>query len=94
MVPRSWQGRLGEANSYSDVVAVARTFVATLSDGDIERLPAHCRPGKLDSREDVQNYARLLVGHHCAGDAATERLVSRLAEFFSAASIRLAALPA
>ena len=92
MVPRSWQDRLDEANSYSDVVSIARAFVAAFSAGDIERLPPHCRPGKLDSREDVRQFANTLVRHHCAEDAASERLVAKLAAFFSAAAIRLGEL--
>lgn len=76
------------------MVAIARQFVATLSPNDLERLPEICRPGPLTRGSEVSEYASILVRHHCSGDGATHRLVTRLTEFFSAAARRVAELPA
>lgn len=94
MIPKNWQARLDEAANDADVLAVARDFASRLSTEDRARLPEYCRPGALVSRADVERYVRTLHGHHCAGDGATERLVTKLAAFYSAAAMRLSAIPA
>jgi hypothetical protein len=94
LIPKIWQSRLDEAATDDEVLDVAREYVARFTFEDLARLPDHCRPGPLDTREEISRYARVLLSHHCAGDAATERMVTRLASFFSAAALRLSALTA
>ena len=77
-----------------EIFEIAREFAARLSTEDRARLPEYCRPGPFACRHDIEHYVRTLHGHHCAGDGATERLVTKLAAFFSAASMRLGAIPA
>jgi len=94
LVPMTWQDRLTAATSESDVVGVVRDYAATLSPGDISRLPEPCRPGKFFDANDVTSYAFALVRHDCTDGVATARLVRKLSAFFSNASIRLAQIMA
>ena len=94
LIPKNWQLRLDDAANEEEVLELARQFTARLSTEDLARLPEYCRPGEINSRADIVRYVHTLLGHHCAGDGATERLVTRLASFFSAAAMRLASIPA
>lgn len=94
LVPLTWQDRLTAATSESDVVGVVRDYVATLSPGDVSRLPEHCRPGKFFDANDVTSFAFTLVRHDCRVEEASARLVMKLSDFFSKASIRLAQIMA
>lgn len=85
----SWQDRLEAADSESDVVQVAKDYMATLDPFQVSLLPATCRPRKLITANDVSSYAFDLVRYECgdADDAAP--FIHRQAAFFSHASIRL-----
>ena len=85
-----WLARLRAARTRPEVLEVAREYVAKLPDGEVARLPSECRPGKLATEQDLQEYAFRLVKHHGHGDDA--RAVIKLSEFFSRAAIRLAEL--
>jgi hypothetical protein len=85
----TWQDRLRAAASESEVVGIVRDYVATLTPGDVERLPEPCRPGKFFDANDVTSFACTLVRHDCAVDAATARLVRKMVKFFTEASFRL-----
>jgi hypothetical protein len=91
-VSKTWLERLEAANSEGEIVEIAREYIATLSAGDIERLPKPCRPPRFLSAADVAGFSDTLVRHDCIVDGATARLVGRMCEFFSAASLRIAAL--
>jgi hypothetical protein len=93
-VAKIWVERLEAATSEGEVVEVAREYIATLSAGDIERLPKPCRPPRFLSAADVTGFSDTLVRHDCIVDGATARLVGRMCDFFSAATLRLAALKA
>lgn len=73
---------------------MARQFAATFSAAETGRFPPHCRPGALVTVEEVGELAKCLSFSPIDGDAATVRLLTRMAQFFSAASIRLSELPA
>jgi hypothetical protein len=90
----TWQRRLEAASSEQEVVAVAREYIATLSAGDIARLPEPCRPGSFECGQDVSDYGFALVRHHCITDGASARLVTRLSDFISHAEARLRQLAA
>lgn len=85
-----WQRRLDAASSARDVVVIANAFVANLTPTEIAKLPIHCRPPEIASAADIARYAYVLVREYCGDHSATQRLVNSLAEFFSAASIRVA----
>jgi len=86
--PLTWQERLDEAEVESDVVGVARDYLATLTHEEVMCLPAHLRPGKIVDANDITTYAFDLVRHECQDDG-VQRLVQRLAHVMSRASIRL-----
>jgi hypothetical protein len=87
-----WQRRIDAASSQAAVISLAGEFLAVLSPVDIARLPDYCRPGPMARAQDLVDYGLVLVRHRCGDDVATQRLVTRLASFFSAATIRLSQL--
>lgn len=89
MLAATWKSRVENAASEAELLGVVRDFIAHLTPKDIERLPPVCRPIGFEHASDIVSYAVILVGHHCDGDGATHRLVTRLTAFFSAASLRL-----
>ena len=89
MLAATWKSRVEKAASEAELLGVVRDFIADLTPKDIERLPPICRPIEFEHGRDILNYVVILVGHHCDGDGATHRLVTRLTAFFSAASLRL-----
>ncbi len=86
----TWQDRLDGARSESEVVAVARDFVAGVEHWELAMLPVHCRPGKFFDANDITSYAFTLIRSESADDSESARLVKKLSAFFAAASIRLA----
>jgi hypothetical protein len=87
--PFTWQERLDSAAFESDVVDVVRDYLATLTHEEHMYLPANLRPQKIVDANDVTTYAFELVRHECHDEGA-QRLVQRLANIMSRASIRLA----
>jgi len=85
----SWQDRLEAADSESDVVQVAKDYIATLDPAQVALLPASCRPRKLLTANDVSSYAFDLVRYECGDADLSAPFIHRLAAFFSHASIRL-----
>lgn len=84
----TWAGKLREARSEMDVVAVVRDFVALLTPEEFARIPERLRPGRFVDAHDVTSYGFDLVRHECE-DKEGRRVVRRMARFFSEASIRL-----
>lgn len=87
-----WQGRLAEATSREDVVAVARDFLALVGPEEVARMPVDCRPGKLVDGEDVANYAVTLARRSCDPDCFNDHNLQRIAAFFGDALGRLSQL--
>jgi hypothetical protein len=92
--PMSWQQLLDSAATESDVVAVVREFMATISPYESARLPESLRPRKITDANDVTTYAFDLVRGDVADNEGTQRALHRLAHFYSRASIRLAGIMA
>ena len=86
--PLTWQERLDAATSESDVVDVARDYLATVSPREFASLPEGLRPGKIVDANDITTYAFDLVRQECH-DEGMHNLVQRLAHIMSRASIRL-----
>ncbi|HUQ29752.1 MAG TPA: hypothetical protein VM051_14245 [Usitatibacter sp.] len=86
--PLTWQERLDAAATEADVVDVARDYLATLTHDEHMYLPAELRPQKIVDANDITTYAFELVRHECQHDGG-QRLVQRLANIMSRASIRL-----
>jgi hypothetical protein len=87
-----WHQRLRTAASEEEVVVIVGEYIATLSEGDIARLPDPCKPRKIENADDIRSLSFALVRHNCISDGASARLVTRLSEFFSRAEVRLTEL--
>jgi hypothetical protein len=87
--PLTWSGKLALAHTEHEVIMAARDFLAGFTPAEIAKLPEPCRPGKIVDANDITSYAFNLVRHDCGDQAETARLVMKLADFFSHASIRL-----
>lgn len=86
--------QLDAATTEAAVVALAREFLASLSPYDLARIPAAYRPGKLSGADDITEYAFILVRYDCDSGEGAARCISRLANFFSRASIQLSKIMA
>jgi hypothetical protein len=94
MTGTTWQRRLDMARTVTDVVGVARDFLASFDPPELHALPTPCAPpAKLIDGDDIASYAFDLLRYECEAPG-TADLVHRLARFFSHASIRLAQLTA
>ena len=89
----TWQQRLDFARDETEVIAIAREFLARLTPYEIDRLPKPCQPPlKVVDRDDIAAYAYDLVRHDCGDAPESIELVHKLANFFSNASMRMAQL--
>jgi len=84
-----WIQRLKLARSEEEILAAAREYLESFDGYELRFLPARCVPRALLCANDVSTYAFDLVVHRCEEMDASARLVRRLAEFFTFASIRL-----
>jgi hypothetical protein len=92
MTGTTWQHRLDTAGTVSEVVGVARDFLASFDPVQVHALPSACwPPERIIDGHDVSAYAFDLVRHECTAPGA-EDLAHRLARFFSHASTRIAQL--
>lgn len=89
-MPASWQDRLRSAQTESEVVQLARDYIAEFSANEIALLPEQCRPPRIGDGSDITDYAFALIRHHCDDGAGAEYAVHRLSSFFSGATSRLA----
>jgi hypothetical protein len=85
----TWQGRLDDARTESDVVSVVRDFMASIEPREIAMLPEPCQPGKFFDANDVTSFAFTLIRNECDADSESARLGKKLSAFFAGASIRL-----
>jgi hypothetical protein len=89
-----WQGRLNEAATREDVVAIARDYMALWSPDELSCLPPDLRPGKIVDADDVSDCALRLVQAQMDRGTEAETHVHKLGGFFSSASLRLAQIMA
>jgi hypothetical protein len=89
-----WQGRLNEAATRSDVVAIARDYMALWSPDELSCLPPDLRPGKIVDADDVSDCALRFVQAQMDRGTEAETHVHKLGGFFSSASLRLAQIMA
>ena len=86
----AWQGRLNEAPGKEDVVAVCRQFLSHWTHGEIEELPAGCRPNATIDSDYVNAYALMLIRQLGIGDRVTAPMLYKMSTFFTRAALRLA----
>jgi len=89
-----WQGRLNEALTRAEVVAIVRDYMALWSPDELGCLPASLRPGKIVDGDDVNDCALRFVQAQMDRDTEAEHHVHKLGGFFSSASLRLAQITA
>ena len=98
MSAASWEELLATASTPTQVIVIARDFLATFDHKDLARLPERIQPTKLMNTNDVMAYAYELVrqqhDHHPYSDRAAMNLTNKLASFFSQAAVRLSQLEA
>jgi hypothetical protein len=89
-----WQSLIQTAPDETAVLGLVRRYLGTLSDGEVSRLPATCRPTLPSTREEIASWAvtvtRTEMGFR--GDAETAGLLQQLAVVFAEASQRFAQL--
>ena len=84
----TWQERIEDAGTEPEVVAVARDYLARLSQDEYAELPLELRPRKIVDANDIAAYA-LDLARHEAADPDEMNLVQRLAQLLSLASVRV-----
>lgn len=89
MTSAPWQQRLSEAASETEVLELAREYLAAFAPREFAMLPARLRPRALLCSHDISSYAFDLIGHYCEKGDPAARVVLQLAAFFTQASIRL-----
>lgn len=85
----TWDTKLDLAESETEVVEIARDYLATLDYHEVSNLSEPCRPRKLITANDVASYAFDLVRYHCEDNGSSAELVHRLAAFFAHANMRI-----
>jgi hypothetical protein len=84
----TWQERIEDAGTEPEIVAVARDYLARLSQDEYAELPLELRPRKIVDANDIAAYA-LDLARHEADDPDEMNLVQRLAQLLSRASVRV-----
>ena len=89
----TWEERIEDAGTEPEVVAVARDYLARLSQDEYAELPLALRPRKIVDANDIAAYA-LDLARHEADDPDEMNLVQRLAQLMSLATVRASELAA
>jgi len=89
----TWEERIEDAGTEPEVVAVARDYLARLSQDEYAELPLALRPRKIVDANDIAAYA-LDLARHEAEDPDEMNLVQRLAQLMSLATVRASELAA
>ena len=87
-----WFRQIDDATSATEVVAVARDYLATWTPKDLAKLPRECRPGRVKSPGDIEQLHACLVEEYRQNRLAGEELsaLQRITSFIVRASVRLA----
>ena len=83
--------QLSKATSVAEIVQLTRDYLATWSVDELERLPDSCRPGRVRTAEDIEEWADRL---HAESARTTmylddERKLDRITSHFLIASVRM-----
>jgi hypothetical protein len=85
-----WMARITQADSAAEVIDLVNQYVAARDPQVIAALPAECRPTAVRNADEVSGCAYRLSAYHGHDDV--NRVVQRLAAFFTHASFRLSEL--
>lgn len=89
----SWLQQIDAAKSPSEVVAVARDYLASWTPEELARLPVQCRPGRVKDDQDIDQLLHVnLVEEYGRNRLSGEALAAlqRLTSFIVRASVRIA----
>jgi 3-methyladenine DNA glycosylase Tag len=89
-----WQSLIQVSPNEHDTLALVRRYLGSLSETEMMRIPAACRPSLPSSREEVATWAVALVTAEMkfTGETAASELLQQLALVFSEANTRFAQL--
>jgi hypothetical protein len=88
-----WLDQIAAAPDASAIMAIVTQFVSAWPAQKVEAMPLACRPGRLNTPDDVGTYATTLARAELAGvDGAPQ--VHAMFMFFTEASARLSRLAA
>jgi hypothetical protein len=89
-----WPNLIQIAPNEGDTLALVRRYLGTLTQAQIARLPADCRPSLPSSREEVATWAVQLVIKQMkyTGEPEAAALLHQMAIVFSEANTRFAQL--
>lgn len=92
----NWFHQLDRASTVAQVIGVSREYLATWHPEELARLPRECRPGRIKSREDIEDLHACLVDEYRGTRLAGEDLsaLQKMTSFIVRASIRMAQLDA
>lgn len=87
-----WSRQIDAATSASEVIAIARDYLATWTPKELAKLPRECRPGRVKSPGDLEQLHASLVEEYRQSRLAGDELsaLQRLTSFVVRASVRLA----
>lgn len=88
----NWNKEIAAADSIESVVALANSYLEWLTADTLARFPATCRPGAIESDEDVHRWRRTLLAETCTLAGTPDLRLQDLTVFFLRASARLNAL--
>ena len=82
---------LSSARSVDEILALTREYVSGFSGDELAGLPAHCRPGLLQGRDDIEIWADRLLNamRSKAFVIENEARLDRLTNHFLIASVRI-----
>ena len=83
-----WLDQLAMAPDVPSVMIVVNLFSRAWPADKIDAMPPQCRPGRLETADDVANFAYTLARAQLSGNANTHD-VHAMAMFFTDASARL-----
>ena len=87
----AWIESVKHAATPEELIQLSRRYIASWDGDSLANLPDDCKPATFASYEDVSVYAVTLVRRQFALEGTPEAApVRRMAEFFAAASMRLA----
>lgn len=82
---------LSKARTIDEVVNVTRAYLAACTREDLERLPASCRPARVQDSNDIEEWADRLASESKRAMLVMqdERTLDRLTTHFLIASVRI-----
>jgi hypothetical protein len=90
----TWHSQIDDGKTVAEVVSIARDFLATLTPGELARLPAKCRPKKIRDESDIAELHACLAEEYRTTRASGDDLTTlqQITSLMVRASLRIAQL--